>query len=128
MKKLHNKSVSNKELPVKQSSTCKSIIVGKLPVSHSVYRKTESNYTSYVPTKKNSFVGYVISKKYTVSVHEHPLIHIKRDGWLCDGKKIVGGCKSGFTGSDQTRGELRFRCDGCDYDLCAQCLEAYLVN
>jgi len=78
---------------------------------------------------KKKVVEYVIDKKYTVSVHEHPLVYLTCDnGWACDGKEIVGGCKSGFTGFGQTSGALRFRCDDCDYDLCARCLEAYLVD
>jgi len=89
----------------------------------------KENCTSCAARKQNELIKYVIGKKYKVSVHKHPLIHLERDnGWGCDGRRIVGGCKSGFTGFDQTGGALRFRCGGCDYDLCARCLEAYLVN
>ena len=92
-------------------------------------KKEEKNCTSCAARKQKEVVKYVIGKKYTVSVHEHPLIYLEKDnGWGCDGRRIVGGCKSGFTGFYQTGGALRFRCVGCDYDLCVRCLEAYLVN
>jgi len=78
--------------------------------------------------KKRRIVEYVVGNAYTVSVHRHPLIHTPLQGWACDGRRIIGGCKSGFKGYKDTLGAPGFRCDSCDYDLCARCLEAYLVN
>jgi len=77
--------------------------------------------------KKNP-AEYVVGNKYKVSVHRHALTHIEREGWGCNGRRIVGGCKSGFTGFRETKGALRFRCASCDYDLCSLCVEAYLVH
>jgi len=83
---------------------------------------------SYIEKKQKEIVGYVLGDKYTVSVHKHTLEHIEGEKWACDGRRIVGGCKSGFKGFNDTLGALRFRCDDCDYDLCMRCLEAYLVD
>lgn len=55
----------------------------------------------------------------------HPMtpLGLSRDNgrWFCDGRKEVGGCKSGITGPRQSVGVNRFRCDECDYDLCEKC-------
>ena len=64
-----------------------------------------------------------------VSTHEHVLMFNPRDnGWACDGRREVGGCKSKITGFHQTKGIERYRCEGCDYDLCNKCLEAYILE
>lgn len=57
------------------------------------------------------------------------------DGWLCDGKKDPGGCKSGITGKNQSKGMRRHRCERCSpakettptdlaYNLCDRCTAA----
>jgi len=46
------------------------------------------------------------------------------NGWACNGRQTPGGCKSGITTFEQTRGMNRFRCDTCNYDLCEACYEA----
>lgn len=52
---------------------------------------------------------------HLVDNHDHPLELCERGGWSCDGRC---GCNSGD----------RFRCrDGCDYDLCSECLVAHLL-
>jgi len=82
------------------------------------------------PVQKKPFVP-VVGNNYKVSVHKHFLKHIKKDGWVCNGMSIPGGCKSKFTeyrGFEQTKGQRRFRCSDCDYDLCEKCVEAYLTN
>ena len=61
-----------------------------------------------------------------VSVHHHPLELSFRDvPWLCDGRKLPGGCKSGFTSSSTTQFHERWRCNSCDFDLCRSCLKHY---
>ena len=72
----------------------------------------------------------VLGDKYKVSVHEHLLTYIKKEGWACNGMSIAGGCKSKFTagGFEQTKGERRFTCSDCNYDLCQKCVEAYLIR
>jgi hypothetical protein len=66
------------------------------------------------------------------------------DGWGCDGRKGLGGCRKGCTGFKQTSGwqryeELfivkrrlmnaiyllyRYQCEPCDFDLCDACVAA----
>eukprot|EP00667_Euglena_gracilis_P027221 EG_transcript_33421 len=59
-----------------------------------------------------------------VAVHAHPLTRLLRDdGWHCDGMKL-GGCRSGCTGNWQMNGQVRYRCDMCDFDLCEPCANA----
>jgi len=74
--------------------------------------------------------GIQLGNRYKVSVHEHILTYIKKEGWACNGVSIPGGCKSNFRPGKfvQTKDERRFRCNDCDYDLCGKCLEAYLTN
>jgi len=45
------------------------------------------------------------------------------NGWGCDGRKEVGGCKGGTTDFQQSSGMNRFRCEQCDYDLCQECFD-----
>jgi len=74
---------------------------------------------------------YRVGEEYKASVHRHPLKYVEKEGWVCNGMSISGGCKSKFTPSGrfkQTKGERRFRCSDCDYDLCVKCLEAYPAN
>jgi len=74
---------------------------------------------------------FALGNNYKVSVHEHLLKYVEKDGWICNGMSIPGGCKSKFTpsgGFGQTKGKPRFRCSDCDYDLCEKCVEAYLTN
>ena len=56
--------------------------------------------------------------------HPHPFITCKKNGgWVCDGYKIFGKCKSGFEDSNESCGKERFRCTVCfDFDLCKSCL------
>jgi len=82
------------------------------------------------PVQKKPFVP-VLGSNYKVSVHKHFLEHIKKDGWVCNGMNTTGGCKSKFTsykGFEQTKGQRRFTCSDCDYDLCEKCVEAYLIE
>jgi len=71
-----------------------------------------------------------LGDKYKVSVHKHLLTYIKKEGWACNGMSIFGGCKSKFAagGFGQTKGERRFTCSDCHYDLCQKCVEAYLIR
>jgi len=46
---------------------------------------------------------------------------ISKDKWRCDGEKDEGGCRSKEIGIKDTKGLPRFRCKGCDYDLCDRC-------
>jgi len=64
-------------------------------------------------------------KASKVNVHPHPLRQIHKDnGWACDGRKLPGGCKKGCNGFLQTWGWQRYQCEGCDYDMCEQCVAA----
>lgn len=64
----------------------------------------------------------------TVSVHAHPLILVTHDnGWACDARKLAGGCRSGITGFDLSKGIERWRCEQCDFDLCNLDIEQYLI-
>mmetsp|Transcript_70330 Transcript_70330/g.217542 ORF Transcript_70330/g.217542 Transcript_70330/m.217542 type:complete len:397 (+) Transcript_70330:82-1272(+) len=42
-------------------------------------------------------------------------------GWLCNGRQDDGGCKNGYTTKAQTKGQPRYRCEACDYELCERC-------
>jgi len=58
------------------------------------------------------------------SIHAHPLAPWKTNStWTCNGTKAAGGCRSGFYFKASRAGRQRFRCDGCDYDLCDRCLK-----
>eukprot|EP00928_Gymnodinium_smaydae_P031164 TRINITY_DN22964_c0_g1_i1.p1 TRINITY_DN22964_c0_g1~~TRINITY_DN22964_c0_g1_i1.p1 ORF type:complete len:638 (+),score=80.85 TRINITY_DN22964_c0_g1_i1:184-1914(+) len=52
-----------------------------------------------------------------------PLGLTRDNGWSCDGRKQPGGCKSGILGFHETKGQPRYRCSTCDYDLCERCYE-----
>lgn len=66
----------------------------------------------------------------TVSCHPHPLQFVSNNdpsGWACDARNI-GGCRRGITDYHQTMGVPRYRCNGCDFDLCDVCIQAYGVG
>ena len=66
---------------------------------------------------------------YIVSIHPHPLKrNVNDNGWACDGRVQPSGCKSGCTEFYQTDNWKRYRCQACDFDLCAKCLEAYQIE
>jgi len=48
------------------------------------------------------------------------------DGWACDARLEVTGCRSGMTNFHQGKGTERYRCETCDFDLCAKCAQAQL--
>ena len=53
--------------------------------------------------------------------HElEPLGTTMDNGWACDGRND-GGCVSGITDFNQTKGKNRFRCAKCDFDYCDKC-------
>ena len=71
---------------------------------------------------------YEINKMYKASVHSHALKYLgksENNYWICDGKDY-GGCMSGITSSNQTKGVERFRCAQCDFDLCKNCMDCYI--
>eukprot|EP00826_Nyctotherus_ovalis_P043476 TRINITY_DN4584_c0_g1_i3.p1 TRINITY_DN4584_c0_g1~~TRINITY_DN4584_c0_g1_i3.p1 ORF type:complete len:307 (+),score=37.88 TRINITY_DN4584_c0_g1_i3:125-1045(+) len=79
--------------------------------------------------KEGDEVKFELGAYYNVSVHSHMLQYVNEDnGWACDGMRLAGRCKSGITGFRQTAGMLRFRCKGCDFDLCDKCLKTYIVK
>jgi GTPase SAR1 family protein len=64
-----------------------------------------------------------------ITIHDHPLIF---DGvvsyWGCNGMFVDGGCRSGsksvFYGATG-----KYKCSiGCDYDLCKECVVAWIGN
>lgn len=61
-------------------------------------------------------------RRFRVRCHGHQL---KRSyvviNWACDGRSMPGGCESGCTTFGQMDGQKRFRCDECNFDLCAPC-------
>jgi len=71
------------------------------------------NFCSKCLENENKFKNYK---------HEHYLQMVDEDnGWICNGKEILRGCKSGITDYFQTYGFNRFRCEECDFDLCEKC-------
>ena len=81
--------------------------------------------------KKDAKENYELNKQYKASTHPHPLIY-RGTGpfgldWSCDGRKFPGGCFSGITGFGQTKDVKRFRCKGCDFDLCINCMNHYII-
>ena len=57
----------------------------------------------------------------------HKLINqtARATGWTCDGMKLKDGCVRGCTGSDQTKGWKRWRCQTDDFDFCEGCADHY---
>ena len=65
---------------------------------------------------------------FFTNLHAHPLLWVDRDnGWSCDGRKEIGGCKSSYQMYGSS-GAVRFRCTECDYDLCEKCLQSSRTN
>lgn len=61
-----------------------------------------------------------------VSIHNHALYRDYGDnGWGCDGRNQEGGCRGGCTGFGQTGGWERYRCAGCNFDLCRACVDEF---
>ena len=64
-----------------------------------------------------------------IEAHPHPLSEQegqwKNSGWMCDGKKEFGVCFSGLTGFNQSKGLEGWRCNGCDYDICINCMRVF---
>ena len=59
---------------------------------------------------------FAAAMAFHTSIHDHPLAEIGRGGWSCDGP----GCRN----SDGPR----FNCsNGCNYDLCQNCVQKYAV-
>ncbi len=49
----------------------------------------------------------------------------KRNSWRCDGTKVFGKCKSGYSGIISPGSIPRFKCNICnDFDFCFECLNA----
>ena len=87
-------------------------------------------YKYYDKNLSNNRVAYLFRNKYISEVHEHPLFFLDitmDNGWGCDGRKLPGGCLSGITGFNQTIGIKRFRCEQCDFDLCENCMNYYMI-
>eukprot|EP01039_Chlorochromonas_danica_P002745 gene2745-2998_t len=69
---------------------------------------------------------FVIGETVFVSVHDHVLHRDRADnGWACSGRLLPGGCRKGCTDYGQSAGWERFRCYGCDFNLCRECVRAY---
>jgi len=52
----------------------------------------------------------------------HPLARkVEETDWICDGQHEPGGCLSGGGRIPWQRGDARYRCGECDYDLCHKC-------
>jgi hypothetical protein len=50
------------------------------------------------------------------------------NGWACDRRHDVGGCKRGITDFNQTTGVTSFSCYACGYDLFDACYEQHKAN
>eukprot|EP01126_Amoeba_proteus_P062028 TRINITY_DN8381_c0_g1_i14.p1 TRINITY_DN8381_c0_g1~~TRINITY_DN8381_c0_g1_i14.p1 ORF type:complete len:761 (-),score=90.56 TRINITY_DN8381_c0_g1_i14:158-2440(-) len=90
---------------------------------------TGFNQTKGVPRFRCTDCDYDLCDKCIGTFHHpcHPHPLTKNDvhnGWACDGRKLLGGCKRGITGWHQTAGVPRYRCDTCDFDLCDKCIES----
>eukprot|EP00727_Mastigamoeba_balamuthi_P002630 m51a1_g12364 hypothetical protein (761) ;mRNA; f:580269-582847 len=92
----------------------------------------QASATSAPQPSKPSGPSPVSPSEQTTAIvvcHSHRLSRSTRDnGWGCDGRKNSGGCRRGITGFNQTSGVPRYRCDGCDYDLCSDCLVDMLTT
>lgn len=56
----------------------------------------------------------------STSLHSHPLTKRLGVSWGCDGRRQLGGCRSGSDGSG-FRSKYSWRCAQCDFDLCVAC-------
>ena len=74
---------------------------------------------------------YLFKKPYYSLAHEHPLIFLDKsseNGWACDGINIINQCFSGINDFYQTNGMENFRCEQCNFDLCRNCMDYYIIN
>ena len=64
-----------------------------------------------------------------VTVHKHPLAYSTREVcWVCDGQRLPGGCRWRCGSVQEGGGAVdRYRCEGCNFDLCGGCARAYAV-
>jgi len=80
---------------------------------------------------KTKLLGIEKLKQDYINVCVHPCLlkfTTRNSSWFCNGKRLPGGCKSGYNGHSVPEGIERFRCDNCDFDLCRKCLNAYYLN
>jgi len=57
--------------------------------------------------------------------HPHPMYRCYvKNGWMCEGRLMEGGCRSFCIDFNQTGNMNRYRCDICDFDLCIRCMLA----
>ena len=89
-----------------------------------------TNKVKLYEEKKNKrlILDKLKSEQCIVSMHIHPLTFFGDYGiWKCCGNKLPDGCKSQLRNKPDNT-EIRFRCNSCNFDLCYDCLKAYLIN
>ena len=56
--------------------------------------------------------------------HQHPLyLSFRRSNWRCDGRRFGNGCENFHKRGIGSNPDTRFRCQGCDFDLCIDCID-----
>ena len=78
--------------------------------------------------KKESI--YTLNQFYLCKVHKHLIkyLGITDSKWYCNGKNLEDNCYSGITNLGQNRNIPRFRCEKCDFDLCLNCMNHYIIK
>merc|ERR1712130_131146 len=76
--------------------------------------------------KDGSLLGYFVGSRKEKAArcpqgHVLKDVGFKSNGWACDGRNRLGGCKSGCTGFYQMQAKRCYCCGQCDYDLCEDC-------
>lgn len=78
-------------------------------------------------TQDNARVVTARAPRVVLCKRGHPMKDLAvtaDDGWACNGQDETGCCRGGIAGFYQSSGVHRYRCEGCDYDLCQKCAEA----
>lgn len=84
--------------------------------------------TKYYRCRNEALISFP-SILITVICHPEPLKLVEEDdGWVCEGGQLLGGCKQGCTGRDQTSGWTRYKSCFSDYSLCKSCVLEYLCD
>ena len=53
--------------------------------------------------------------------HEHPLVKIQEDGFVCDRIKGLSHC---LTPDKDRESRIRYACQCCNFDICGKCMQA----
>lgn len=83
-----------------------------------------------IENKKTEKSIYDLNQLYLSKVHKHLLkyLGVTDSEWFCDGRKLENKCYSGTTDIGQNQNIPRFRCEKCDFDLCLNCMNHYIIK